>query len=233
MLTVFSVVLYGGALYYVAIAMKWDLAKWFYRFRLGFVVTWWQKGPEGRVVVVVGFIAILLVIEAAIVGFGGGPPGPEPPPEGEWVARSGTVRLDGVTTEGMTDEAFPEVDDMNVVAADITFGWSDIDANEPGPGITPLAPKNQPDTFRVTVTLADGTTYSEEGTNDPDTRLGEIDLTVPIRQEGNLSGWIIEVECVQAGDVVGQFGRVWTVDDGNQWDMLIDYTYLEWVVPEE
>lgn len=229
MLTISCVVLYGGLLYYLAIAQKWDLAAWFYRFKLDFVVTTWQRGPEGRVIVLVGFIAFLLLIEAVAVGFGGPGEGPGPQEEGEWVLRSDNTVVTGYTAEGSTDEAFPDLDYLNLVAANLTLAWNDNDMNEPGPGVTPLAPKNQPDSFRLTVRLPDSTEYTGEGTSATDSRLGEIRLAVPRPAEGNITGWIIEVECTQAGDVVGILGRTWDTDGGNDWSLRVEYEYLEWV----
>ncbi len=229
MLTVASVVLYGGFVYYLAIAQKWDLAAWFYRFKLDFVVTTWQRGPEGRVIVLVGFIAFLLIIEAAVVGFGGGAEGPEPPARGEWMLRGENMVVTGYTAEGSSDEAFPDLDHLNLVAANLTLAWNDNDVDEPGPGVTPLSPKNQPDSFRLTVRLPDGTEYTGQGTSAADSRLGEIRVSVPRPAEGNITGWVIEVECTDSGDVVGLLGRTWATDGGNDWALRIEYEFLEWV----
>ncbi len=232
MLTICSVILYGGLLYYVAIAQKWDLAQWFHRFKLSFVVTIWQKGPEGRLMVIAGTIALLIIIEALIVGIGGGPGPPEPPPQGEWVPRTGSTPFADYTNEGQTTVLDPALDDLNVVSANVTLTWTDNDVAEPGPGVTPLSPKNQPDTFRMFVFLPDGTQLADVAANDPTSRVGEIRITVPVQTDGNLTGWSIHVDCDEAGDVVGPFGRVWATDNGNAWDLEIEYTYLEWVVPE-
>jgi hypothetical protein len=234
MLTVACVVLYCGALYYTAIAVNFDLAKWFRRFQLGFVVTTWRRGPEGRVIVLAGFIAILLVIETILVGFGAGPSGPEPEPDGEWSVVGDVTVVTGVTSEGSTDEATPtELDNLDVLSANLTLTWYDNDVDEPGPGITPLSPKNQPDTFRLTVSLPDGTEYTGEDTSDPGgQRIGEVTLRVPRPAEGNITFWIIEVECVSAGDVVGTLGRVWSSDNGNDWTLRIEYNHNVWVPAE-
>jgi hypothetical protein len=233
MLIIVCTILYGGTLYYVSIAQKWDMAAWFYRFRMGMVVTVWQRGPEGRLMVGGGFILFLMLFPAIGVGFGGGPAAAEPEPQGVWVESRVATVLVGDTQEGATDEAFPDLDHLDVLEATLRLEWNDDDASAPGPGITPLAPVNQPDTFRVTVTLADGTQYSDEGENDlTSSHYGSLIVTVPRQQEGNLSGWVIDVECVEAGDVVGTLGRVWATDDGNAWSLIVDYTHLEWVATE-
>lgn len=232
MLIGISVILYGGLLYHFTIERHWDMAAYFRRFKLDIVVTLWQRDVAGRVIVYVLAILILLGFQGIVWGFGTGPYSPDGPVGGEWVPRGETTVVTGYTAEGASEEAFPDLDHLNVVAANLTLGWNDNDVDEPGPGVTPLSPKNQPDSFRVTVRLPDGTEYTGQGTNAADSRFGEIRVTVPEPQEGNLSGWVIEVECTDAGDVVGTFGRVWTVDDGNDWALRIEYTFLEWVVPD-
>ncbi len=232
MLTISSVILYGGLLFYVAIAQKWDLAQWFHRFKLSFVVTIWQKGPEGRLMVIAGTIALLLIIEALIVGIGGGAGPPEPPPQGEWVPQMGSTTVSRYSAEGQGEVATPNLPDLNLVAANLTLTWNDNDVTGPGPGVTPIAPVNEPDTLGVIVTLPDGTQISRGGSNSGSGE-GSVSLQVPQPIDGNITDWEIVVECTEAGDLVGRFGRVWAVDGGNAWDLEIEYTYLEWVVPEE
>ena len=232
MLAGIGVILYGGLMYHFAIAQKWDMAGRFNRFKLSFVVKLWQRDVAGRAIVYALAILILLGFQGMVWGFGTGPYSPDRPVDGEWVPRGETTVVTGYTAEGAIEEAFPDLDHLNVVAANLTLGWNDNDVDEPGPGVTPLSPKNQPDSFRVIVRLPDGTEHTGQGTNAADSRLGEIHVTVPWPQEGNLSGWIIEVECTEAGDVVGPFGRVWGVDNGNDWALRIEYTFLEWLVPD-
>lgn len=232
MLIGISVILYGGLLYHFAISRGWDLAKLFHRFQLSIIVNIWQRDVLGRVFVYVLAILVLLGFQGVVWGFGTPHFTPDGPHGGgEWVARGETTVVTGYTSEGSTDEAFPDLDHLNLVAANLTLGWNDNDVDEPGPGITPLSPKNQPDSFRVTVRLPTGEEYTGTGVSDPSSRLGEIRVAVPRVSDQNLSGWIIEVECEQAGDVVGTLGRVWATDGGNDWSLRVEYTYLEWVVP--
>jgi hypothetical protein len=232
MLTIVSVILYGGGLYYISVGYGIDLRKYIQMFHVPLVLKYWDKGPEGRVVVIVGTIVFLLVIEAALVGFGGGPSEPEPEPQGNWIHVGDVTVETGYTAEGNSDEATPILDpELVLVAANLTLGWDDNDVDEPiPPGPIGLAPRNRPDTFRLTVRLPDGTEYTREGTSDPDSRHGEIDLEVPHQVEGDITYWVIDVECVQAGDVTGQF-RTWAQDNGNDWSLRVEYTYLEWQVP--
>ena len=233
MLIIVCTILYGGTFYYVSIAQRWDMAALFYRFRMGMVVKVWQRGPEGRLMVIAGFILFLMLFPAIGVGFGGGPAAAEPAPQGEWVERMAGTVDSGDTREGTTDEAFFDVDHLDILEADLHLEWNDDDASAPGPGITPFAPQNSPDTFRVTVTLPDGTQYSGEGENDmTSSHYGSVRVDVPRQGDGNLSGLVIEVECVEAGDVIGTLGRTWATDDGNAWTLILGYTHLEWVAAE-
>jgi hypothetical protein len=197
------------------------------------IVSIWQRDVIGRVAVYAIAILVLLGFQGIVWGFGAGPYTPHGPDDGgEWVPVGETTVVTGYTGEGQSEEAYPDLDHLNLVAADLTLGWNDNDVSEPGPGITPLSPKNQPDSFRVLVRLPDGTSYEGRGVSDANSRQGEIRLTVPQPSEGNITGWIIEVECTDAGDVVGTLGRVWASDNGNDWSLRIQYTYLEWVVPD-
>ena len=230
MLTIVSVILYGGFFYYLSIAQGWDLAALLHRFKLSFVVTIWQRGPEGRLMVIVGFIAILLVFEALIVGFGDVTPPPEPPPDGEWVPMTGTTTVSGYSAQQQTEIATPDLGDLNLVSANLLLTWTDNDVSAPGPGILTT---NEPDSFRLIVDLPDGSELTGEGTNSPPGGDGSISISVPAPEEGNITGWEVLVECTEAGDLVGPLGRVLATDGGNAWDLQIEYTYLEWVVPEE
>ncbi len=232
MLTICCIILYGGLLYYVAIAQKWDLAQWFHRFKLSFVVTIWQKGPEGRLMVIAGTIALLIIIEALIVGIGGAPGPPEPPLQGEWVPMDGSTSMTGYTAEGQGEVATPNLQGLNLVAANLTLTWNDNDVTGPGPGVTPIAPVNEPDTLGLIVNLPDGSQISVGGTNSGSGE-GSVSLQVPQPIDGNITDWEIVVECTEAGDLVGRFGRVWAVDVGNAWDLEIEYTYMVWVEPEQ
>lgn len=232
MLIGISVILYGGLMYHLAIMQGIDVAALLRRVQMGFIVTIWQRDVFGRVIVYVIAILVLLGVQGAVWGFGTGPIDYVNGHDGEWVARGETTVVTGYTGEGTMVEAFPDLDHLNLVAANLTLGWNDNDVDEPGPGVTPLSPRNQPDSFRLLVRLPDGTQYTGQGTSDPASRLGEIRLSVPRPQEGNITGWVIEVECTEAGDVVGVLGRTWDTDDGNDWSLRVEYTFLEWVVPE-
>jgi hypothetical protein len=232
MLTIVSIILYGGGLYYISVGYGIDLRKYIQMFHVPLVLKYWDKGPEGRLAVIAGTIIFLLVVEAAIIGGRGGPDEPEPDAQGRWVQAGNVTVETGYTNEGNADEATPMLDpELVIVAANLTLGWDDNDVDPPiDPGPIGVLPRNRPDTFRVTVQLLDGAEYSQEGTSDPNSGHGEFRLEVPQPQEGDISDWIIMVECVQAGDVTGQF-RTWAQDNGNDWSLRIEYTYLVWEKP--
>ncbi len=232
MLIGISVILYGGLMYHLAIMQGIDVAALLRRFQMGMIVNIWQRDVFGRFIVYAIAILVLLGVQGVVWGFGTGPVDYVNGHGGEWVARGETTVVTGYTGEGTMTEAFPDLDHLNLVAANLTLGWNDNDVDEPGPGVTPLSPKNQPDSFRLLVRLPDGTQYTGQGTSDPASRLGEIRLAVPRPPEGNITGWVIEVECTEAGDVVGVLGRTWDSDGGNDWSLRVEYTFLEWVVPE-
>lgn len=232
MLIGISVILYGGLMYHISVWYKWDVAGLLRKVQLSIVVRLWERDVFGRALVYVIAILVLLGLQGVVWGFGTGPYDyTNGGGDGEWVTMGETTVVTGYTGEGQSEEAFPDLDHLNLVAANLTLAWNDNDVDEPGPGITPLAPRNQPDSFRLVVRLPDGTQYEDRGVSDASSRLGEIDLTVPRPQEGNITGWIIEVECTEAGDVVGTLGRTWAADNGNDWSLRVEYTYLEWVVP--
>nr|NIP33456.1 hypothetical protein [Thermoplasmata archaeon]NIS10545.1 hypothetical protein [Thermoplasmata archaeon]NIS18506.1 hypothetical protein [Thermoplasmata archaeon]NIT75490.1 hypothetical protein [Thermoplasmata archaeon]NIU47661.1 hypothetical protein [Thermoplasmata archaeon] len=203
MLIGISVILYGGLMYHLTIMQGIDMVALLRRVQMGLIVNIWQRDVFGRVIVYAIAILVLLGLQGAVWGFGTGPVDYVNGHEGEWVARGETTVVTGYSGEGTMTEAFPDLDHLNLVAANLTLGWNDNDVEEPGPGVTPLSPRNQPDSFRLIVRLPDGTQYTGQGTSDPASRLGEIRLSVPQPQEGNITGWIIEVECTEAGDVVG------------------------------
>ena len=232
MLLGICVILYGGLLYHFAISRGWDMETLFRRFKMDMVVTLWQRDVFGRAIVYVLAILILLGFQGVVWGFGTGPFTPDGGPgDGEWVARGENTVVTGYTSEGQTDEAFPDLDHLHLVASNLTLGWNDNDVDGPGPGITPLSPKNQPDSFRLTVRLPTGEEYTGTGSSDPSSTAGEIKVSVPRVSDNNISGWIIQVECESAGDVVGTLGRTWATDNGNDWSLRVEYTFLEWVVP--
>jgi hypothetical protein len=231
MLTIVSVILYGGGLYYIAVGYGFDLRKWIEMFHVPLVLKTWDRGPEGRLMVIVGTIVFLIAAEAVLIGFGDGGTDGEPQPQGQWVRISDNIVVTGVTTEGSTDDATPMLDHLQLVAANLTLGWDDNDVDEPiPPGPFGRLPENQPDTFRLRVLLPNGDELTQEGTSDPVSRHGEIRLQVPEPAEGDITFWIIEVECVTAGDVEGTF-RTWAVDTGNDWSLRVEYTYVDLQAP--
>ncbi len=230
MLTIVSIILYGGALYYASIGYGVDLGRLLDRFGLNIVTRTWKRGPQGRLIVFGVTILVLLSIEALLIGGGGGPDVPDGQPEGEWVLISDNGMMDGYTTEGTADDATPDLGDVIARAANLTLRWNDNDVDDNLPGT--FLRTNEPDTFRLLVYLPTGQELSGEDTSDPASTAGVIQLEVPW-MAGQLDvDWIIEVECVTAGDLVSPI-RTITQDGGNDWTLEIQYSYLEWVLPLE
>ena len=230
MLTIVSVILYGGALYYTSIGYGVDLGRLLDRFGLNIVNRTWKRGPQGRLIVFGCTILFLLAIDAILIGGGGGPDVPDGPPEGEWVLISDNVVVNGYTNEGTADDATPNLDGVIARAANLTLRWNDNDMDDNLPGT--ILRQNEPDTFLLIVYLPTGEELSREAMSDPASTLGTNELEVPW-MGGQLDvDWIIEVECVSAGDLVSRF-RTIAQDGGNDWTLEIQYSYLEWVVPLE
>jgi hypothetical protein len=228
MLTVVCVILYGGALYYTSIGYGIDLAGLLNRFGLGIVDRTWKRGPEGRIAVIGGTILFLLAIEAILIGGGGGPEIPDGGPEGEWIHVSDNTVMDGYTDEGTADDATPDLGDVIPRAANLTLRWNDNDVDDNLP--TSFIRQNEPDRFRLIVYLPTGEEITREGTSDPASTAGVIQLEVPW-MSGQLDvGWIIEVECIEAGDLVSPI-RTIAQDGGNDWTLEVQYSYLMWAVP--
>jgi hypothetical protein len=83
------------------------------------------------------------------------------------------------------------------------------------------------------VRLPDGTKTAREASNDPVTRYGDIVLG-PFKAFGeeDLATMNVTVECVDAGDVKGPYVTL-VADPGNAWSVVVDYTYMVWVVVVE
>ena len=225
--TTAGLIVYGGTVYFISIAMKWRIDLLLERLRLGFVVSTWRKGFPGQAAVFAVVLLVLLPIEAVAIGPGAGPREPHPfqPPDVYGEAQD-LAQVTGTSTEGGDAvDATPDVAET-IIAANITLQWVDDDAREPPGGRFGLTAKNRPDTLRLTVRLAGGETTSREATNDPTTRNGEIKIgPLEASQGGDLNGWSITVECVSAGDVQGRL-ITYAQDTGNAWTLYVEYTFM-------
>ena len=225
--TTAGLIIYGGSVYFVSIAMKWRIDLLLERLRLGFVVSTWRKGVPGQVAVFAVVLLVLLPVEAVVIGPGAGPGEPRPyrPPDVYGEAQD-LAEVTGVSTEGNAAvDATPDIA-TPIIAANLTLQWEDNDAREPPGGPFGLTPKNKPDTLRLTVKLPGGVTTTREAANDPSSRLGEIKVgPIEAPKGGDLTGWLVTVECVSAGDVQGRL-VTYTQDTGNAWTLYVEYTYM-------
>ena len=224
--TTAGLIIYGGTIYFVSIAMNWRIDHMLERLRLGVVVSTWRKGFHGQVAVFGVVLMVLLPVEAVVIGPNGGPGEPHRyvPPD-KFVESQDLAEVTGTSTEGGDAvDATPDVT-ARILEANLTLQWVDDDAREPPGGPFGLTPKNKPDTLRLTVRLAGGETTSREAANDPTTRNGEIKIgPLEASQGGDLNGWSITVECVSAGDVQGRL-ITYTQDTGNAWTLYVEYTF--------
>jgi hypothetical protein len=98
--------------------------------------------------------------------------------------------------------------------------------------------QNQPDTFRLTVVIPNGTEYQVEAASDISSENGIILIEIPLgmtedeQKSGNIKDfeageWTITVECVEAGDSETTTGQTVAQDDGNAWTLDVNYTYFK------
>ena len=113
------------------------------------------------------------------------------------------------------------------------MNWTDDDTPENQVGR--FGSTNQPDSFALIVTYSeDGDEKTARGSNDIDTKEGSIILTITlddVPEENDYISkeieWLVLVECTEAGDSEGNFsGIVIAVDDGNDWTLEVEYSYL-------
>ena len=135
------------------------------------------------------------------------------------------------TSEGETttvDQQF----EGRVNVTSFTLSWTDDDTNEP-PGY-----QNQPDSFRLTIVTPWGDEYTDEAANggNGDGSV-EIDIVMGMPPEEmdedriedfEAGDWEITVECTEAGNSESPSPiSVNFVDDGNEWDLAVDYSYYK------
>ncbi len=231
--TTASFLLYGGTIYFVSIAMKWRLDLLLQRLGLGAMVRTWRRGFHGRVAVFGVVLLVALSVEAVAIGPGGGPDVYEPRSgDGRWVEMSDTITLDGYASEGAAAvNATPELGGVAPLSVNVSLQWVDNDAREPPAGPFDVAPRNQPDTLRLSVKGPGSVSGTVEAANDPSTRLGELELGPFKAQQGkDLGGIVVTVECLEAGDVTGRF-LTYVADGGNDYVLFFEYTWLEYLVP--
>jgi hypothetical protein len=234
MLTLACVVLYGSAAYHLSVAMKLDLGGRLLRMRLGAINRVWGAGPHGRAALAALAVLVLLSAQVAAFGVGEAPSyAREPEQHGEWMAMQDLAEASGTTSEGTASEVGLDFQGRWVVEANVSLQWTDDDAQEPPSGPLGRLPQNTPDSFRLTVRLPDGTKTAREASNDPVTRYGDIVLG-PFKAFGeeDLATMNVTVECVDAGDVKGPYVTL-VADPGNAWSVVVDYTYMVWVVVVE
>lgn len=164
----------------------------------------------------------------------------------------GVFGTTGNTNEGESETIPVDIaDPANIVTLEFILTWTDNDASEINPGgLGPV--QNQPDTFRLTVAMPDGTEHSEEAANDIETKDGiilinftfqsfpEDDLGIPsqsnftleqeLTTEYGFGNWTVTVTCEEAGDSETTTGQTVDQDDGNDWDLDVVATCYTMVI---
>ena len=149
--------------------------------------------------------------------------------EEEWASYS----AQGFLEENAAEELTIEFDGKAITRATFFLNWTDDDTPENQVGR--FGSTNQPDSFALIVTYSeDGDEKTARGSNDVDTKEGSITLTITlddVPEENDYISkeieWLVLVECTEAGDSEGNFsGIVIAVDDGNDWTLEVEYSYL-------
>lgn len=134
------------------------------------------------------------------------------------------------TSEGETTSVDHQFEGR-VNTTTFTLSWNDDDTTEP------VGYQNQPDSFRLTVVTPWGDEYSEEASNggngqgslsiDIELGMTEEELAEDEIDDFEAGNWEITVECTEAGNSENPIGGVAFVDDGNEWDLDVEYTYYK------
>ncbi len=156
------------------------------------------------------------------------------------------------TAEGDSWDHALEVNQTNMTQIEFVLTWTDDDtaeANVGGAGV-----QNQPDSFRLTIILPNGTEIQDEAESDITSEQGIITINAAIFSlpESNMEKmggssadevaskvvkvegmgvYNITIECINAGDSQTTTGQTTTNDNGNDWNLDVNvYFYTAEVV---
>ena len=145
-----------------------------------------------------------------------------------------TWSTNGDTQEGQASDVDPLFKGrVNWTLLQLT--WTDDDTSTVTVGGIGL--ENQPDTFRLTIVIPNGTEFEVEDSSDSSGN-GVITIEIPLgvteeeQKSGNIKDfeageWTITVECVEAGDAETSTGQTIQQDDGNDWTLNVNYNYYK------
>jgi hypothetical protein len=113
----------------------------------------------------------------------------------------------------------------NVIHFNVSLTWMD----EPDTRRIIRTYENNPDTFRVSVDMENITTMSESGSNIHG-QPGSLEINLAFEGKpvffNNTGTYSILVELLEAGDQFPGVGLIGFTDAGNDFDLVIEYTYL-------
>jgi len=233
-LFIVSAILYGGTVYFVLIALKISPQDLLKKMNLEEAKRYWHSGTNARIAMV-SSVLILILILAMWVWLSSQPPSPTEQAgqssfiEEEWASYSAQDYLE----ENSAEELTIGFDGRPVTSATFILSW--IDDDTPENQVGRFGSTNQPDSFTLTVIYSeDGDEKTASGSNDVETKEGSITLTITLNDapEGNEyiskeMEWLVLIECIEAGDSEGELsGIVTAVDDGNDWALEVEYSYL-------
>jgi hypothetical protein len=132
-----------------------------------------------------------------------------------------TLTFDGDASENSQDQFSIDIGEYNVKSISFKLTWTDEPAD--------TGFENDPDTFSLSVETPNGTVFeSEESTSSS----GSIPISISFNPDRStfVEGtgiYIVTVICGDCGDqhTMGPLGLIVRTDDGNTWDLSVEYDY--------
>ncbi len=231
-LIIISLILYGGSLRHILIALKLRPKDIICSLTVDNLRNHWASGLKQKLQLLASLFVLLILI-GMIVSFsmediGKFVPG-SPEREKERRVLSSSMETRGYLGEGESKDIDLEFVNRTVVNATFWLNWTDDDTQEIGAGVI-LGSENQPDGFTLRIRTPEGEEKAETGYNDLDTGEGSLVIRISIGGGEMEEDWELTIKCVEAGDSVGQLSGLTTAEDqGNDWELCVSYEYVEYV----
>ncbi len=141
-----------------------------------------------------------------------------------------TISTTDYTSAGETSEVLIPTDEGILKYINVSFEWQDENVQ------FQRLQDNEADSFQISLLPPNATAVSDAGpSQNGNNGQGSLSLTYEVDEELTAGGeeWTLNVDCTQAGNIVGRFGvRNIANDNGNDWSAVITVTYLQEVTAE-